>query len=290
MSMTGYGESRQPEDGLVVGVEVRTVNNRYFKISLRLTDGYAALESEIEELVRARIKRGTVQLNINIDREPVADDFRINATALRSYRDQVAEVYREWDLPPPSAELLALPGVVVESTASRQDASADWPAVRRVLKTALDKLEAMRRTEGAAMAANLTENCRNIAAELAQIRTRAPEVVADYRRRLEERMSKWLAEHDLSVESSDLLREVGVFSERCDISEEIVRLESHLEQFQAAMTLPDSSGRKLEFISQEMFREINTIGSKANDVEIGGRVIEIKAAIERMREMIQNVE
>ncbi len=148
----------------------------------------------------------------------------------------------------------------------------------------------MRTDEGRAMAADLAANCRTIAAGLNEIERRAPLMVDAYRTRLEERMKKILAEFQVELNAGDLIREVSLMADRGDISEEIVRLKSHLDQFDQIMALPESSGRKLEFLTQEMFREANTIGSKANDVEIAKQVIEIKTAIERIREMIQNIE
>jgi uncharacterized protein (TIGR00255 family) len=154
----------------------------------------------------------------------------------------------------------------------------------------LDKHEAMRRKEGQAMADNLRQNCQSISTELTAVERRVPFVSEGYRGRLHERVQKLLDEYRVTLNPSDLLREVSLFADRSDISEEIVRLKIHVEQFQKTMDLPESGGRKLEFITQEMFRETNTIGSKANDSEISQRVIEIKTAIERMREMVQNVE
>jgi uncharacterized protein (TIGR00255 family) len=292
LSMTGFGEARRQENDLSVAAEVRTVNSRYFKLSLRISDGYGGLEPEIENLVRERIKRGTVQVSVSMQRALRAEDYQLNATALESYRQQLARLLAKWKLaePMPLAALLGLPGVVSEDAAAQRDVSADWPAVQAVLNAALDNLEGMRRAEGQAMAADLKENCRTIAAELAEIRRRAPLVGDEYRARLEERLKRTLAEHGVTIQTSDLLREISLFSERSDISEEVVRLSSHVDQFLKAMELSENSGRKLEFITQEMFRETNTIGSKANDVEIGQRVIEVKTMIERMREMIQNVE
>ena len=140
------------------------------------------------------------------------------------------------------------------------------------------------------MAADLVTNCRLAATSLDQIERRAPLAVEEYRKRLFDRLKRTLAELDVALEAGEVIKEVSLFADRSDISEEIVRLRSHLEQFQASMDLPDSAGRKLDFLTQEMFREANTIGSKANDVEIARCVIEIKTAIERIREMIQNVE
>jgi uncharacterized protein (TIGR00255 family) len=148
----------------------------------------------------------------------------------------------------------------------------------------------MREGEGRAMAEDLLANAKGIREQLALIEARAPLVAEGYRTRLADRMRKMLAETSARWEEADLLREAAMFAERSDISEEIVRLRSHLEQFESIVGLPESSGRKLDFITQEMFREANTIGSKASDPTISKQVIDIKAAIERMREMIQNVE
>lgn len=148
----------------------------------------------------------------------------------------------------------------------------------------------MRAEEGRAMGTDLRSNCTTIAEQLAHVEKRAPRVVDNYRQRITDRLQKLLSEYEVTVEASDIVREVGMFAERTDISEEIVRLKSHLDQFDTIMGEQDVSGRKLEFLTQEMFREANTIGSKANDAEIALHVIEIKASIERMREMIQNIE
>ena len=140
------------------------------------------------------------------------------------------------------------------------------------------------------MATDLEGNCRSISTELTAVEVRAPLVVEGYRARLEERLRKVLEEYRVSLDPADVIREVSLFAERSDISEEIVRLRSHLDQVASTLALTESSGRKLDFLTQEMFRETNTIGSKANDVQISRHVIEMKSAIERIREMIQNVE
>ncbi len=292
LSMTGFGEARRQENGLAVTAEVRTVNNRYFKLSVRLPEGYGALEAEIETLLRQRIKRGSFQVNLRVDRQPQAEDFRINTTALESYRRQLIEFSERLRLDEAilPSQLLLLPGVVDENIANQRDLEHDWPPIRATLEAAIENLERMRCDEGRAMAANLAENCDTIAGELESISERAPLVADGYRVRLEERVKKALEAYNVNLDPSDLLREVSLFAERSDISEEIIRLRSHVEQFRKQMELKESTGRKLEFVTQEMFRESNTIGSKANDVEISRRVIEIKASIERMREMIQNVE
>lgn len=140
------------------------------------------------------------------------------------------------------------------------------------------------------MTADLSANLRTIATELAAIEVRAPLVIEGYRTRIQDRLNKLLAEYGVTIQAADVVREVGMFAERTDISEEVVRLRSHLEQFELVMLGEENPGRKLDFLTQEMFREVNTIGSKANDGEIARRVIEIKSIIERIREMVQNVE
>ncbi|MFO0871785.1 MAG: YicC/YloC family endoribonuclease [Pirellulales bacterium] len=292
LSMTGHGEARAQESGLAIAVEVRAINNKYFKLNVRAGDRYGSLEPQIEALVRQHIRRGTIQLGIWVDREPSADDFRLNEVVLASYRRQLASIEQHLRLTEPIRleSLLGLPGVVDERLAHRADVEADWPVIERVVRAALLNLEQMRRDEGQAMAADLRANRQAIARELEAIEARAPRVIEAYRGKLRERIQKWLAEFDVRLGEADLVREVGLFADRSDISEEIVRLRSHLGQFDDLLASAEPSGRKLEFLTQEMFRETNTIGSKANDADIARHVIEIKAAIERMREMIQNVE
>lgn len=291
-SMTGFGESHCVEGGLAVSVEVRTINSRYFKLSLRTSEGFGALEPQVEAVIRRRIRRGTVMVFVRVDRARTPDDYKINTQVLQGYRRQLEAISREWkdSGPVPLANLLLLPGVVDEADAGMVNASDSWPVICRALETALDHLEQMRIDEGSAMAADLRANCSAVAVSLDEIQKRAPLVRDAYRARLQERLNKILAEMQMTLDPSDVLKEVGLFAERSDISEEVVRLRSHLQQFDAVLALPESSGRKLEFLTQEMFREVNTIGSKANDVEISRHAIEIKAAVERIREMIQNIE
>jgi uncharacterized protein (TIGR00255 family) len=289
--MTGFGEAHRSDARLAVSAEVRTINSRYFKLVVRCGEGYSALEPQVESLVRPIIKRGTVQVSLRIDRAN-ASDFRFNASVLNGYRQQLEELQKIWR----SSEkvgfeaLLSLPGVVDQNAAGPLDAAADWPLISDALSAAMKDMTSMRVEEGRAMAADLSANSQAIAKELDAIESRAPLVADSYRARLTERLDKILADYQITLEPGDLIREISIYAERSDVSEEIVRLRSHLEQFAATLELPESAGRKLEFLTQEMFRETNTIGSKANDVQIARHVIEIKAAIERIREMIQNVE
>jgi uncharacterized protein (TIGR00255 family) len=290
--MTGFGEARSQTEGLAVAVEIRTINSRHFKLSYRASEGYAALEPEVEVVTREVVRRGTVQLNLRVDRRASIDDYRINTAVLENYRRQL-QAYtgrQEWSDPNDLQMLLSLPGAVDEHIGGEHDPRDDWPAIEPVLREALAATARMRAEEGVALAADLAHNGRLVLEALDAIARRAPDVVQAYQARLTQRVQQTLSDLNVTVEPVDLLREIAVFAERSDISEEIVRLRSHLQQYESALLLPESSGRKLEFIVQEMGREVNTIGSKANDAEISRLVVEIKTALERIREQIQNVE
>ena len=290
--MTGFGEARGQSNGIAVSVEVRTINSRHLKVSFRASEGYSALEPEVETVTRDIIRRGTVQLNLRVERPASSEDYRINSPVIENYRKQL-EAYTgrsEWNDPDDLRMLLSLPGAVDERRSSDRDPREDWPVIEPVLREALKALSKMRAEEGVALAADLAHNGRLILEALDAIAKRAPEVVQSYQSRLTQRVDQALSELNVTVQPADLLREIALFADRSDISEEIVRLRSHLQQYEAALMLPESSGRKLEFIAQEMGREINTIGSKANDMEISQHVVEIKTALERIREQVQNVE
>jgi len=291
--MTGHGAAHLRQNGIAVSVELRTVNNRYYKLVLRTSDGYASLESRIDDVMRQEIRRGTVQVDVRIERETVADDYQLNEVALASYLRQLEQLRQRMQLDKAAIrleQLLVLPGVVREQALSRLDVDHVWPCVEVALRQSLEGLSQMRREEGRAMGEDLAENCRMILRELDAVGQLAPRVIEGYRHRLTEKLNKLLEGYGVTVEAAEVVREVGLLAERSDVSEEIVRLRSHLEQFVAIMDAAESNGRKLEFVTQEMFREVNTIGSKSNDAQIARHVVEIKAAIERIREMIQNVE
>ena len=286
-SMTGHGEATTLNDRASVSVELRTVNNRYFKPNIRLSEGYSPLEPRIESVLRQCIKRGTVSVNVRIERLLQPDDFRLNLTALESYRQQVLQVDPSFD---DLGALVALPGVVQERPVARQSAEEEWPLVEHALRQALAELQTMRQEEGRALTTDLAENRQRLADDLEAIALRAPAVVENYRQRLTDRLNKLLAEQGAELEPSSVIREVGLFAERADVSEEIARLRSHLDQFATIVNQPESNGKKLDFLTQELNRETNTIGSKANDAEIARHVVDMKAAIERIREMVQNIE
>lgn len=293
LSMTGFGEATvRGADGVGAVVEIKAVNNRHFKLNVKYPDGYAAWESEIEALVRPVVKRGTVQLSLRLERSLKSDDFRLNLTALASYREQLLKFCQQVSSPEQVRleHLLGLPGVVEDDRSRKADLEAEWPVAKQAIEAALAGFQAMREKEGAAMAEDLRLNAQKISVELEKIAERAPVLVETFRTKLLERLNKVLVEHQIQLEPADVIREISVFTERSDVSEEIVRLRSHLGQLAALRKDGDGAGRKLDFLIQEMFRETNTIGSKSSDIEVSQRVVEIKALIERLREMVQNVE
>jgi uncharacterized protein (TIGR00255 family) len=292
--MTGYGQAHRQADGLTLSIELRALNNRYLKVSVRAAEPYNALEPEVDKLIRRMIRRGTIQVHLHVVRPSSPTDYRINETAFHAYWDQLRTLAADASRPIAAesclASILALPGVVADPAELHRDLAGDWPVFEEVLGEAINRLQAMRQEEGRAMTQELLQHREVIASELARIRQRAPAVVETYRDRLVERVRGLLAELDVEIDRSELIKEVSIFAERSDIAEEIVRLASHLDQFLEIMKEPESPGRKLEFLTQEMFREANTIGSKASDVQISRGVVEIKGTLEKIRELVQNVE
>jgi uncharacterized protein (TIGR00255 family) len=210
---------------------------------------------------------------------------------LADYLAQLRTLATDLHLAAPSelASLLALPGVVVEGNAAALE-PADGEIISGAIHAALDRLHEFRVREGEAMARELAQLCDALETSMAAVAERAPLVVSEYRTRLHSRIADILRDAGLAVSDLDLVREVGVFADRSDIHEELTRLRSHIEQFRALIVAGESAGRTMEFLCQELNREVNTIGSKANDVEIARCVVDGKGSIERIREIVQNIE
>ncbi|MCH2181166.1 MAG: YicC family protein [Mariniblastus sp.] len=285
--MTGHGQAVAENEDVHVLVELRSVNNRYLKttVSSELDPGR---ESQLEALLRDRMKRGSITARVKLLFHAGSQDYQINQVALQAYQQQLSGI-DSIDHPASLDALLNLPGVVEES-APADRLQAAWPVIELATRNAVDKLVEMRTQEGAAMQKDLLANCDLIGQHTEQIESLAPNVAGNYAKRISDRLNQMLEELNVSVTESDLIREVGMFAERVDISEELVRLKSHVEQFKSIINASTSNGRKLDFLTQELLRETNTIGAKANDVEIANHVVEIKTVIERIREMVQNVE
>lgn len=294
LSMTGFGDARLQTEKLSLSVEVRTVNNRYFKLNLKLPDRYSSLEPEIEKLVREQVSRGSIQLAIRYEAADQPGRLRLNVQLLEQYADQISEVISRRSGVIASEvrldSLTSLPGVVEDNSQHGADLEVEWPQLSGLIGDALKRLQDFRRHEGESMGKDLSGQASNVSDELKLVEQLAPQVVAEYRVKMLDRVRQTLAESDVTLTESDLIREVAIFADRCDINEEITRLKCHLGHFDSLLNDKTSQGRKLEFLTQEMFREINTIGSKANNVSIAHAVVEMKASVERIREVLQNVE
>jgi uncharacterized protein (TIGR00255 family) len=294
LSMTGFGESRSQAGGLAVAVEVRALNNRHLKVTVRGTDPYPMFEAEVEKVVRRHVRRGTITIHIRVERPPRPADLNLNATALTTYLQQVRTVCEDAGTPEYAptllAGVLALPGVAPEPRHFGSPPEDEWPVVERTLDAALQRLNAMRRDEGRAMATELLAHHNAVAVELESLRGLIPKVMADYRQRLMERVRQAIADAGVPVQPDHLIREVALFADRTDVSEEVTRLTAHLAHFAELVRKGEEAGRKLEFVLQEMGREANTLGSKAGDVSVSRHVFEIKALLEKVRELVQNVE
>jgi uncharacterized protein (TIGR00255 family) len=296
--MTGHGECMRESDALSTVVEVRSVNNRHLKMVFRADEALACLEGEVEKVLRETVKRGSLTVTFKCKRtkpaQALATQSLIDGSLLQNYIRQTREATGMVG----SGEILAasclhLPGVVLAANQSGSvSVDEEWPQWEATLREALAKFQAMRLREGAAMARELMSLHRLIQVEARAVAERAPEVVKLHREKLRTRLEAAFSQSGMErhVEPHEILRETALLAERLDISEEVVRLGSHLDQFARFVEHEESPGRKFDFLIQEMLRETNTIGSKASDLEIAHRVVEIKGLLERIRELVQNVE
>lgn len=291
VSMTGYGDASLERDGVSHFLEIRSLNNRYFKASIRVPEHLQFLETEIERMLRTRLGRGSISFYLRIRQDRPEAAYRINSAVLKAY---VAELERiagnhasvTMDL----GTMLMVPGVCQPPEMDEREREKEWAVVSQLADSAIEHLVEMRRTEGRQLRDHLLENCDAIRAQLQAIAEKAPRVVDEYRKRLQTRVNGLLAEAKLELQADTLTREVAVYADRCDISEEMSRLKSHLDQFVQLCDRDENAGRRLDFLTQEMLRESNTIGSKANDAQISRCVVEIKSCVDRLREQVQNVE
>ncbi len=289
--MTGQGHASGQLGSTSIEAEVRSVNNRFLKVTSRISDRLQGLDGQIEALVRDLVRRGTVQVTIRLTGEPQSDEYRLNTVAIESYARQAMKVAQRLNLSTEIniGQLLQLPGVVEERKLDVDDSELQTVA-KEVLRQALLSMNRMREQEGESMGDELSKSLQDLQERTSLVSERAPLVVEDYRSKLHTRIEKALLNAGATVDSSDLIREVQIYADRSDIREEIVRLESHFKMFSKACNDRESQGRKLDFLVQELNREINTIGSKANDAAITEQVVSMKTTLEQVRELIQNIE
>lgn len=293
-SMTGYGEASAHIDGTHYFVQIRSLNGKYFKATVRLQEEFEALEADLESQLRKAISRGSVTLKATCTDETEEAAHEINTKALDRYVDQLqqSEHVSQGRVAIEIGSLLSLPGVIQPPG----DEGARIDRVREVFKKltrdATKELVQMRDAEGRGLADELQSQLGVIERHLAEVRERAPEVVKDYETRLRSRIDELMNEGSARAESVDIIREVASHAERTDIAEEIQRLSGHLEQFSKIIEQDDDKpvGRTLDFMAQELLREANTMSSKSMDTRISRAIVEIKGAIDRIKEQVQNVE
>ncbi len=290
--MTGFGSARRGARGLAVDVEVRSVNHRFLQVKTRLPSPWTGFEPEVEEEIRKRLERGSVYVTIGARQTAPEKHLRLNLPLARRYADLLRSLGRSLRLDGglEIEDLAALPGVLGAPEPDLREMEREFAAVRGALSGALDRLVAMRDREGKALARDLDRRCASLERGIARVAKRAPAVVAEYREKLRRRLADLLEGAGSGPREEDLAREAALFADRCDVTEEITRLRAHLSEFRRTLRRPGAVGRTLDFLVQEIFRETNTIGSKAADAGIATEVVSLKAELEKIREQVQNVE
>ena len=291
-SMTGFGDASSNDTGSVYAIEVRSVNNKFLKTSIRIPDRLASLEPEIEQIVRSKIARGSVTVTVNCTDTDEGAAQEINGPALRKYAQQIADSIGA-PIESVSVTLLVnLPGVLCPPTDGEARLSRARTAIRPLIDLALEHLVAMRTREGISLHDDLMSHLEFIGVRLDQIAEFAPKVISDYETRLKNRIESLISDANGDIDQNDLVREVAVYAEKTDIAEEIVRLGEHLIHFKDLLNDDGSRpiGRTMDFLAQELLREANTIASKSPDAKMSRLIVEIKGAIDRIKEQVQNAE
>lgn len=291
-SMTGYGEAEGEVGGISYVAEIKAVNNRYLRTVVKLPDLVAFLEEDIERLLRRNLSRGTINYVLRLKGASASALFDIDEAALQTVMERLNRLKSSMgaDDTVDIASLLNLPGIIRPTLPDEETAKQIKAVVQSISQKAIGKLKQMRATEGSSLEADLRNHCQAISEDLKRIRGRSAAVLHEYAMRLRKRVDGLLAEAKLKLDEETLAREVAILADRSDISEEITRLDSHLEQFAQSCRSNDQAGRRLDFISQEMLREANTIASKASDAEIIRCVVDVKCRIDRIKEQVQNIE
>lgn len=289
-SMTGYGRCEKEVNGYRVSIELKSVNNRYADITVKLPRFYSYLEEYVKEYIKRYISRGKVDVYIRIEKTDEAESsVSVNHAFAKEYIAALSELKDTYNL----AEEVSLSHVSSHSdvfTFERveEDEEVVKTSVTETLEEALAGYIKMRTDEGARLKADIEGKLEIIAAAVSEIEKIEPEVVSQYQHRLEEKISALLG--DVEIDHSRVLTEVAIFADKAAVDEEMVRLRSHIKEFGETLKLSGPVGKKLDFMLQEMNREINTTGSKANNIDISKIVIDVKCELEKIREQIQNIE
>ena len=289
-SMTGFGRGEASSANRKFVVEIRSVNHRYCDISIKMPRAFANLEERLRGLITGKINRGKVDVFVNYDEYGEREcAVKTDIGLAEAYMDAAAALKSRFGLCDEISisTLLRLPGIF-QTADVPADETEIWELLSKASAAALDSLLAMRAREGGKLIADISQKLAAIAALLERVEARAPSVTAEYRDRLNARLSELLGQN--VPDENRIAAEIALFADKCSIDEEIIRFKSHLQQAERCCALGEPVGRKFDFILQEINREVNTIGSKANDLTIGETVVEMKSETEKIREQIQNLE
>ncbi|HUF03056.1 MAG TPA: YicC/YloC family endoribonuclease [Aridibacter sp.] len=290
-SMTGYGRGEASGEGFGVAVDVKTVNNRYLDVNFRLPAELSSLENDLKRVVSDRLSRGRVDVNLQYERTREME-YELNRPLISGYLMVLKEIKEEFDLmgDPDLNTIARLPNAMQPKPQEVTEAFAE--GVKVALSNALEELEAMREAEGASLTGALEDSLSVIAEQIPFIEERTESVFEEYTERLTKKLDKILSRTDSQAEIDEarLAQEVAYLAEKSDISEELARLRSHLDQFRSIIQEDGAVGKRLDFLTQELNREANTIGSKTQNLEIKDSALKMKAEIEKIREQVQNVE
>lgn len=289
-SMTGFGRATEQINGLDITVEIRAVNHRYFEFACRLPRVYQFMEEKLKQLCQQKIFRGKAELSVFI--EEMADKstvVEVNHSYTQAYLDALNQIAKKYRLKN-DVKVSSLIGnpEIFKTRRVQLDDELVWESVSEVTNKAIENFVAMREVEGERLKADISARAETILEKVSLVEARSPETVKAYRERLEQKVRDLLA--DAKVDEQRLITETAIFADKVAVDEETVRLRSHIKQLDSLLQLSEPIGKKLDFIVQEMNRETNTIGSKAQDVEIAHIVVDIKSEIEKIREQVQNIE
>lgn len=289
-SMTGYGRAVDTVNGMVVTVEIKSVNHRFFEFSSRIYKTYSFLEDKLKAYLQRYISRGKVDCLVEIETEDIRDSVvQVNHSLVSGYIDAFKEISERYglEIKNPFDLLIGCSDILTIRQASA-DEDAVWEAVRSVAEKAVNNFVKMRRIEGEKLKEDILLRAENIIENVGYIEKRSPETVKEYNEKLKAKIAELLG--TAQFDEQRILTEAAIFAEKTAVDEETVRLRSHIDQLKMFFETEEPVGRKLDFLVQEINREANTVGSKAADLEIAKKVIEIKADVEKIREQVQNIE
>lgn len=289
-SMTGFGRAQETVDGMTVTVELKSVNHRYFEFTAKVPRTYGFLEEKLKSFLNARVSRGKMECYVSIENLEESDmEVVVSPSLAKGYVDALRTLSETFGLKEDySAISIAKFPDVLTLRKAPADEEKIWNAVQKVTELAVERFVTMRETEGEKLRADILSKADTILEHVAFVESRSPQTVREYHEKLRQRMEELL--ENTQVDEQRLLTEAAIFADKVAVDEETVRLRSHISQLREFLNADEPIGRKLDFLVQEMNRESNTIGSKAQDVEIAKRVIAIKAEVEKIREQVQNIE